>query len=104
MFIVLAGDKAKIASGIEKNGYRVIELTPEGDVKKSANFNIPFPGLNKRGKTKRAAEYGRFNSYSAALCVSSLRTPDGNSGQVLQFLSCSGQLKWIIFIRTGNLR
>jgi zinc protease len=34
MFIVLAGDKAKIASGIEKNGYRVIELTPEGDLKK----------------------------------------------------------------------
>ncbi|HOY94613.1 MAG TPA: pitrilysin family protein [Catalimonadaceae bacterium] len=33
MFIVLAGDKAKIASGLEKNGFRIVELTPEGDVK-----------------------------------------------------------------------
>lgn len=34
MFIVLAGDKAKIASGLEKSGYRLVELTPEGDMKK----------------------------------------------------------------------
>lgn len=33
MFIVLAGDKAKIGPGLEKNGFRLVELTPEGDVK-----------------------------------------------------------------------
>jgi hypothetical protein len=33
MFIVLAGDKAKIAAGLEKNGFRLVELTPEGDLK-----------------------------------------------------------------------
>ncbi len=33
MYILLAGDKARIAPGIEKLGYKIVELTAEGDLK-----------------------------------------------------------------------
>ena len=33
MYILLAGDKAKIAPGIEKLNYKIVELTAEGDPK-----------------------------------------------------------------------
>jgi len=33
MYVLLAGDKAKILPGLEKLGYKVIELTAEGEVK-----------------------------------------------------------------------